>query len=73
MKCPNCKKVVKKGIFEHEAIYCNQECADKHWNERGADNWARSQSEGEFENFEDYMESNGAVIADDHCCGGREQ
>lgn len=72
LKC-RCGVVVTRGVYNHGVVYCSDECADKQWIEKGADNWARQQSEGEFENFEEYMESKGATIADDHYVMRREQ
>lgn len=66
-KCPVCEKEFNRGVYDHGLAFCSEECADTHWREGGADNWARNESEGLYLNYEDYMENEyGATIADDH-------
>lgn len=61
--CAHCGSEVKDGVIREGRFYCDSECAEEHRRDR-ADNLARTESEGEFTNYEDWMESRGATICD---------
>lgn len=73
IKCVHCGEIITgRHVIDGAAHYCNDECADADWRERGADLYAREASGGLIMNFEDYMRDRGATICGDYDMPQRE-
>ena len=67
MNCAYCGEVIRsRYVVDGADRYCNNECADADWRERGADLYAREVSSGEFSCIEDYMRDRGATVVGDY-------
>ena len=72
-RCAHCgESIMGRHVVGAEGFtYCNDECADAGWRERGADLWAASEDDYDprwMTSYEDLMEDRGATIADYHYC-----
>lgn len=57
MVCVNCKEEFGNGVVQDGKHFCTESCKDEKWRNKGADNYARRESNGLYTNYEDYMEN----------------